>query len=157
MLGCKYGQPHKCTIYPKGVREDRYIYIFDFYKVDVREGHAIQQSAQDPATSYGQIDILINTAGIADPNIKAETYDVDSWVVCCISTSTSKRLPCVIYVECYSLGNRSRDWKQTPNPEDLCAIGCCLVGAMKEADIYPVLWWYSQAFTRGPLDNVRWI
>lgn len=50
-----------------------------FYKVDVRDGHAIQQSVQDIAAHYGQIDILINAAGIADSNIKAETYDTEKF------------------------------------------------------------------------------
>ncbi|TIA22161.1 NAD(P)-binding protein [Aureobasidium pullulans] len=45
-----------------------------FYKVDVRDKAAIQQAVQDVATHYGRIDILINAAGIADSNVKAETY-----------------------------------------------------------------------------------
>lgn len=37
-----------------------------FYKVDVRDGHAIQQAIQDVAEHYGQVDVLISAAGIAE-------------------------------------------------------------------------------------------
>ncbi|KAM0723535.1 hypothetical protein Q7P37_000522 [Cladosporium fusiforme] len=46
-----------------------------FYRIDVRDGHAMGQTIQDVVDHYGQVDILINAAGIADSNIKAETYD----------------------------------------------------------------------------------
>ncbi|OQN98395.1 hypothetical protein B0A48_15663 [Cryoendolithus antarcticus] len=46
-----------------------------FYRVDVRDGHAMGQTVQDVVDHYGQLDILINAAGIADSNMKAETYD----------------------------------------------------------------------------------
>lgn len=50
-----------------------------FYKVDVRDGQAIQQAVQDVADHYGAIDILISAAGIADSNIKAENYDSEKF------------------------------------------------------------------------------
>lgn len=37
-----------------------------FYKVDVRDGHAINEAVQDVAEHYGRIDILISAAGIAE-------------------------------------------------------------------------------------------
>lgn len=50
-----------------------------FYKVDVRDGHAIQQAVHDVVAHYGQLDVVINAAGIADSNIKAETYDPEKF------------------------------------------------------------------------------
>ena len=50
-----------------------------FYKVDVRDSHAIHQAVQDVREHYGQIDTLISAAGIADSNIKAENYDVEKF------------------------------------------------------------------------------
>lgn len=37
-----------------------------FYKVDVRDGGAINQAVGDIVDHYGKIDILINSAGIAE-------------------------------------------------------------------------------------------
>ncbi|GME65246.1 Short-chain dehydrogenase/reductase SDR [Neofusicoccum parvum] len=48
-----------------------------FYQVDVRDGGAINQAVTDIVDHYGQIDVLLNAAGIADSNIKAETYDTE--------------------------------------------------------------------------------
>jgi len=50
-----------------------------FYKVDVRDGQAVQEAVKDVAEHYGQIDILISAAGIADSNIKAENYDSEKF------------------------------------------------------------------------------
>lgn len=50
-----------------------------FYKVDVRDGHAINQAVQDVKDHYGSIDVLISAAGIADSNIKAENYDTEKF------------------------------------------------------------------------------
>ncbi|KAM0708026.1 hypothetical protein Q7P35_004675 [Cladosporium inversicolor] len=50
-----------------------------FYRIDVRDGQAMGQTIQDVVDHYGQLDILINAAGIADSNIKAETYDHDKF------------------------------------------------------------------------------
>ncbi|KAF7718960.1 Uncharacterized protein PECH_006305 [Penicillium ucsense] len=47
-----------------------------FYRVDVRDAAAITASVQACVEKYGVPDVLINSAGIADSNIKAETYDV---------------------------------------------------------------------------------
>ncbi|KAF2764734.1 NAD(P)-binding protein [Teratosphaeria nubilosa] len=47
-----------------------------FYQVDVRDHSGIAQTMQDVVSHYGALDILINAAGIADSNIKAETYDI---------------------------------------------------------------------------------
>ncbi|KAK5005767.1 hypothetical protein LTR28_007306 [Elasticomyces elasticus] len=46
-----------------------------FYRVDVRDGNGVREAIQDVVDHYGRIDVLINAAGIADSNIKAETYD----------------------------------------------------------------------------------
>ncbi|KAK3998352.1 hypothetical protein QBC44DRAFT_3243 [Cladorrhinum sp. PSN332] len=46
-----------------------------FFKVDVRDGHAIDAAVQNVVDLYGPPDVLVNSAGIADSNIKAETYD----------------------------------------------------------------------------------
>ncbi|KAK3678543.1 hypothetical protein LTR78_001841 [Recurvomyces mirabilis] len=50
-----------------------------FYKVDVRDGLGINQTVQDIVDHYGALDVLINAAGIADSNIKAETYPHDKF------------------------------------------------------------------------------
>ncbi|KAL2018256.1 hypothetical protein VTK56DRAFT_1010 [Thermocarpiscus australiensis] len=46
-----------------------------FFKVDVRDGNAINTAVQNVVDLYGTPDVLVNSAGIADSNIKAETYD----------------------------------------------------------------------------------
>ncbi|KAI9736525.1 MAG: hypothetical protein M1818_006036 [Claussenomyces sp. TS43310] len=46
-----------------------------FYKVDVRDGDAIIDAVNDVVKHFGTPDVLINSAGIADSNIKAEDYD----------------------------------------------------------------------------------
>lgn len=46
-----------------------------FFKVDVRDGDAINAAVQNVVELYGAPDVLVNSAGIADSNIKAETYD----------------------------------------------------------------------------------
>lgn len=46
-----------------------------FFKVDVRDGNAINAAVQSVVDLYGAPDVLVNSAGIADSNIKAETYD----------------------------------------------------------------------------------
>lgn len=46
-----------------------------FFKVDVRDGAAINAAVDSVVSEYGAPDVLINSAGIADSNIKAETYD----------------------------------------------------------------------------------
>ncbi|KAI1079979.1 NAD(P)-binding protein [Whalleya microplaca] len=46
-----------------------------FFKVDVRDGAAINAAVDAVVETYGAPDVLINSAGIADSNIKAETYD----------------------------------------------------------------------------------
>ncbi|KAF4312595.1 hypothetical protein SLS57_011648 [Botryosphaeria dothidea] len=48
-----------------------------FYQVDVRDGGAINQAVTDIVDHFGSIDVLLNAAGIADSNIKAETYDTE--------------------------------------------------------------------------------
>lgn len=47
-----------------------------FYRVDVRDAAAITASVEACVEKYGVPDVLVNSAGIADSNIKAETYDV---------------------------------------------------------------------------------
>jgi NAD(P)-dependent dehydrogenase (short-subunit alcohol dehydrogenase family) len=46
-----------------------------FFKVDVRDGNAINSAVQKVVDIYGVPDVLVNSAGIADSNIKAEVYD----------------------------------------------------------------------------------
>ena len=46
-----------------------------FFKVDVRDGNAINAAVQQVVDIYGAPDVLVNSAGIADSNLKAETYD----------------------------------------------------------------------------------
>lgn len=46
-----------------------------FFKVDVRDGAAINAAVDSVVELYGCPDALVNAAGIADSNIKAETYD----------------------------------------------------------------------------------
>lgn len=46
-----------------------------FFKVDVRDGAAINAAVDAVVETYGAPDVLVNAAGIADSNIKAETYD----------------------------------------------------------------------------------
>jgi len=46
-----------------------------FFKVDVRDGGAIEDAVKAVVEKYGAPDVLINSAGIADSNIPAETYD----------------------------------------------------------------------------------
>ncbi|KAG9252474.1 uncharacterized protein F5Z01DRAFT_230409 [Emericellopsis atlantica] len=46
-----------------------------FFKVDVRDGAAINAAVESVVDLYGCPDSLVNAAGIADSNIKAETYD----------------------------------------------------------------------------------
>lgn len=37
-----------------------------FYRVDVRDGEAIDQTIEDVVDHYGRLDILVNAAGIAE-------------------------------------------------------------------------------------------
>jgi len=37
-----------------------------FYKVDVRDGGAVQQAINDVVAHYGKVDVLISAAGIAE-------------------------------------------------------------------------------------------
>jgi len=48
-----------------------------FYKVDVRDGSALTEAVNSVVDQFGAPDILVNAAGIADSNIKAEEYDHD--------------------------------------------------------------------------------
>ncbi|KAK5162874.1 uncharacterized protein LTR77_011131 [Saxophila tyrrhenica] len=50
-----------------------------FYRVDVRDEDEIHETVQSIADRFGRIDILINAAGIADSNIKAETYPLPAF------------------------------------------------------------------------------
>ncbi|KAI9772372.1 MAG: hypothetical protein M1835_006276 [Candelina submexicana] len=46
-----------------------------FYKVDVRDANAVSEVVGNVVDTFGSIDILISSAGIADSNIKAVEYD----------------------------------------------------------------------------------
>lgn len=48
-----------------------------FYRVDVRDDKAIDAAVQSVTQHFGAPDVLVNAAGIADSNIKAEEYDQD--------------------------------------------------------------------------------
>ncbi|KAL8875759.1 MAG: hypothetical protein Q9198_005926 [Flavoplaca austrocitrina] len=48
-----------------------------FYKADVRDVETCNQSVEKIVSELGSVDILINSAGIVDSNIKAEDYDPD--------------------------------------------------------------------------------
>jgi len=47
-----------------------------FYKVDVREENAVRDVIQSIAHDLGSVDVLLCSAGIADSNMPAETYDI---------------------------------------------------------------------------------
>ncbi|KAE8445101.1 hypothetical protein EG329_013703 [Mollisiaceae sp. DMI_Dod_QoI] len=51
-----------------------------FYNVDVRDENAIAQSVDAIVKAYGVPDVLINSAGIADSNMPAESYDTKKWM-----------------------------------------------------------------------------
>ncbi|KAI4142240.1 MAG: hypothetical protein L6R39_005017, partial [Caloplaca ligustica] len=46
-----------------------------FYKTDVRDAQANNQTIEKIASDFGSVDILINSAGVVNSNIKAEDYD----------------------------------------------------------------------------------
>ncbi|TAQ87086.1 hypothetical protein B7494_g4589 [Chlorociboria aeruginascens] len=48
-----------------------------FFQVDVRDEKAIELAVQAVVKEHGAPDVLINSAGIADSNIPAETYEHD--------------------------------------------------------------------------------
>ncbi|KAI9726683.1 MAG: hypothetical protein M1834_008948 [Cirrosporium novae-zelandiae] len=50
-----------------------------YFQVDVRDGNAITAAVDKIVETYGSVDVLVNSAGIADSNIKAEEYDSDMW------------------------------------------------------------------------------
>ncbi|KAF2472510.1 NAD(P)-binding protein [Lindgomyces ingoldianus] len=50
-----------------------------FYPVDITNDVAVQRTVQDIVNHYGRLDILINSAGIADSNMPAETYDLSKF------------------------------------------------------------------------------
>ena len=47
-----------------------------FYKVDVTNDEMINTAMEQIVRDFGKIDVLVNSAGIADSNIPAETYDI---------------------------------------------------------------------------------
>ncbi|KAI0477857.1 short chain dehydrogenase [Xylariaceae sp. FL0804] len=46
-----------------------------FFRVDVRDGAAVEAAVAAGVEAYGAPDVMVNSAGIADSNIPAETYD----------------------------------------------------------------------------------
>ncbi|MCJ1223976.1 hypothetical protein MMC12_000619 [Toensbergia leucococca] len=46
-----------------------------FFQVDVRDAKAATDVVTEVTENFGSVDVLINSAGIADSNIKAEDYD----------------------------------------------------------------------------------
>lgn len=50
-----------------------------FHFVDVRKETDIKKAVEDTIKLHGPIDIVVNAAGIAPSNLKAETYDVDEF------------------------------------------------------------------------------
>ncbi|KAI9673013.1 MAG: hypothetical protein M1817_003177 [Caeruleum heppii] len=49
------------------------------FAVDVRDGDAVAKVVTNIAHAFGSLDVLINAAGIADSNIKAEEYDATNF------------------------------------------------------------------------------
>ncbi|QND51382.1 SDR family oxidoreductase [Phyllobacterium sp. 628] len=47
--------------------------------LDVSDPAQVEKAAQDTAASFGKIDILICSAGIAGPNAKVTDYPIDQW------------------------------------------------------------------------------
>ncbi|KAI9781762.1 MAG: hypothetical protein M1839_005755 [Geoglossum umbratile] len=45
-----------------------------FYKVDVRDEQGVAEVISNAVETFGSIDVLISSAGIADSNLKAESY-----------------------------------------------------------------------------------
>ncbi|KAL8943850.1 MAG: hypothetical protein Q9216_000843 [Gyalolechia sp. 2 TL-2023] len=50
-----------------------------FYKADVRDAEANDRVVEKVVSDLGSVDILINSAGIVNSNIKAETYDPEQF------------------------------------------------------------------------------
>ncbi|KAI5778376.1 hypothetical protein EDC01DRAFT_674053 [Geopyxis carbonaria] len=48
-----------------------------FYKVDVTNEHMIEETMDKVSNDFGGVDVLVCSAGIADSNIPAETYNMD--------------------------------------------------------------------------------
>lgn len=48
-----------------------------FYKVDVRDAEAVKEVMTSIAADLGSVDVLLCSAGIADSNMPAETYDIE--------------------------------------------------------------------------------
>ncbi|KAI9869249.1 MAG: hypothetical protein M1813_000037 [Trichoglossum hirsutum] len=50
-----------------------------FYKVDIRDEKGVAEVISNVAETFGSIDVLVNSAGIADSNLKAETYEPEKF------------------------------------------------------------------------------
>ncbi|KAL9067900.1 MAG: hypothetical protein Q9157_006665 [Trypethelium eluteriae] len=50
-----------------------------FYKVDVRDEASTKEAISNAVSHFGTPHILVNSAGIAESNIKAEEYDIDKF------------------------------------------------------------------------------
>ncbi|KAL8865336.1 MAG: hypothetical protein Q9174_006941, partial [Haloplaca sp. 1 TL-2023] len=47
-----------------------------FYKADVTDAEASSKAIDEVVSTFGSVDILVNSAGIVNSNIKAEDYDI---------------------------------------------------------------------------------
>ena len=50
-----------------------------YYNADLRNPQDVGAAVDTIIKTYGSIDVLINAAGVADSNIKAENYDLKKW------------------------------------------------------------------------------
>ena len=46
---------------------------------DVTDWNSVSKALQTTLAAFGQVDILVNSAGIAGPNAPVENYDIDAW------------------------------------------------------------------------------
>ena len=49
------------------------------FGVDVRDAGAVEAAMQATLARFGQIDILVHSAGIAGPNATLDAYDIEAW------------------------------------------------------------------------------
>jgi NAD(P)-dependent dehydrogenase (short-subunit alcohol dehydrogenase family) len=50
-----------------------------YYNVDIRDEHLVSEVVANVVADFGSVDVLINSAGIAESNIKAETYSQEQF------------------------------------------------------------------------------
>jgi NAD(P)-dependent dehydrogenase (short-subunit alcohol dehydrogenase family) len=50
-----------------------------YYNVDIRDEHLVSEAVANVVADFGSVDVLINSAGIAESNIKAEAYSQEQF------------------------------------------------------------------------------